>query len=77
MNNEKEPCMSHQYFCTRRDNGLEEVIHIGETDTLVGFRSDPGIAAALAELKKLGGQAARAEELSNAEFDIKKKELGV
>ena len=60
--------MGHRYFFTRRGD-LEDVLHIGESTTLVGFRSDPRIAAALAEMKILSGQLAVSNELSASEFD--------
>jgi len=59
--------MANKYLYTR-DGDKEDVLHVGETGTVVGFRSDPGMAAALAEMRKLDGQAAIAKELSGAEF---------
>lgn len=68
--------MATHFFFTNR-NAAEDVIHVGDAGTLVGFRSDPGIATVLAEMRKRDGQAALAMELSNAEFDAKKLELGI
>ena len=65
--------MTHKYLYTR-DGDKEQVLHIGVTGTLVGFRGDPGIAAALAEMKKANGQTAFAKELSAGDFE-KAKEL--
>ena len=60
--------MANKYLYTRQDNH-EDVLHIGETGTLVGFRSDPGIAAELAEMCRRRGQAAISKELSVSEFN--------
>jgi 3-polyprenyl-4-hydroxybenzoate decarboxylase len=60
--------MAHQYLFTRKD-GKEDVLHVGETGTLVGFTGAHGIAAAVAEMKRLAGQAAISQELSASEFE--------
>ena len=64
--------MTHKYFYTRQD-GKEEVLHVGVTGTLVGFKGDPGIAAALAEMKRASGQVAVTKELSASEFQQAKE----
>jgi len=64
--------MADKYLFSRKDD-QEDVLHVGVTGTLVGFRGDPGVAAALAEMKKKNGQAAFAQELSASDFEQAKK----
>ena len=65
--------MAHKYLY-KRDGDKEEILHVGDTGTLVGFRSDIGIAAALAEMKRASGQAALAKELSAPDFERAKEQ---
>ena len=63
--------MTHKYLYTRQGD-KEEVLHVGETETLVGFTGDHGIAETLAEMKTRSGQPAEATELSVTDLETAK-----
>ena len=69
----EEAMMADKYFYTLQDDGEEEVLHVGMTGTLVRFKGGPGLAAALAEMKRASGQPAIAKELSVSEFEQTKE----
>jgi hypothetical protein len=56
-------------FTRKAKQEHEEVLHVGEEGTLLAFEANPGTAEALAELRRLHGQAAVATELSPSEFE--------
>lgn len=59
--------MANKFLFTRQGD-KEDVLHVGDTGTVVYFTGDPGVAETLAEIRKRGGQAAAARELSADEF---------
>ncbi len=59
--------MANKFLFTRQGD-KEDVLHVGDTGTLVFFTGDPGVAETLADIRKRTGQAATAKELSADEF---------
>lgn len=59
--------MANKFLFTRQDD-KEDVLHVGDTGTLVCFTGDLGVAETLADIRKRTGQAATAQELSASDF---------
>lgn len=59
--------MANKFLFTRQGD-KEDVLHVGDTGTVVYFTGDPGVAETLAEIRKRTGQAAAAREVSADEF---------
>jgi len=60
--------MANKFLFTRQGD-KEDVLHVGDTGTVVFFTGDHGVAETLADIRKRTGQAATARELTATEFE--------